>query len=272
MMKKLLSFLMIGSCAILVAQKANAQACTPDAQFAGDPGIYPDSAMGYLPDACSNEVYAQTITVVLPSDTTVNFPGVGVVTLVMNYIKVDSAKVIVAAGDTSGVPADIGFTFECAPADCQFPGGASGCLQLNGNPTSADEGTWPLIVYVTANVTHPLLGTFDAPQSIIANYIITINNCNGVETLNSNLFELGQNIPNPTSGVSTINFTTPTSTNVDFKVFNILGEQVHSQKIGAVSGLNKIKYNASELAQGVYVYTLTNGNTTISKRMVVAGK
>lgn len=272
MMKKLLSILMIGTCAIFAAQNANAQACTPDPQFAGDPGIYPDSAMGYLPAACSGDPYAETITVVLPTDTTVNFPGVGVVTLVMNYIKVDSAKVIVAAGDTSGVPADIGFTFECSPSNCQFPGGASGCLQLNGSPTSADEGTWPLIVYVTANVTHPLLGTFDAPQSIIANYIITIENCGAVETLNNSKFEVGQNIPNPANGSTTINFTSPAPSSVDFKVYNMLGMVVKNNKIDAVSGLNKINFNTNELAQGVYVYSITNGNTTITKRMVVSGK
>lgn len=272
MMKKLLSFLMIGSCAIFMAQNAFSQACTPDPQFAGDPGIYPDSAMGYLPHACAGQPYSQAITVVLPTDTTVNFPGVGVVTLAMNYIKVDSAKIIMAAGDTSGVPADINFSFSCAPANCNFPGGQSGCLQLTGAPTAANIGTWPLIVYVTANVTHALLGTFDAPQSIISSYVITIDDCSGIETLNTSKFEVGQNIPNPANGSTTINFTSPTSSTVDFKVFNMLGMVVKSEKIDATSGINKIKFNTNEFSQGVYVYSITNGNTTITKRMVVAGK
>lgn len=279
MMKKLLSFLMIGTCAVIAAQNANAQsggsACTPDPQFAGDPGIYPDSAMGYLPNACSNQAYAQTITVVLPTDTLVDFPGVGLITLTMNSIKVDSAKIImdgIGGIDTSGVPSDINFSFDCSPSNCTFPGGQSGCLQLNGNPTTEDEGVWPLIVYVTANVTHSLLGTFDAPQSIIANYIITIENCGAVETLNTSKFEVGQNIPNPANGSTTINFTSPTPSTVDFKVYNMLGMVVKNNKIDAVSGLNKVNFNTNELAQGVYVYSITNGNTTITKRMVVAGK
>ena len=272
MMKKLLSFLMIGSCAILMAQNANAQACTPDASHAGNPGIYPDSITGLEP-APAGVIYNQVITVVLPSDTTVNFPGVGVVTLTMNYIKLDSAKLIVAPGDTSGYLSDINFTYACNPDTCYFAGGSSGCLVLQSNtPSVADTGTYQLIVYVTANVTHALLGTFDAPQSIIDDYFIVITGPDAVETLNTSRFEVGQNIPNPANGTTTINFTTPNQTTVDFKVYNMLGMVVQSQKVDAVSGMNKIKFNSSEFAEGVYVYTVTNGNTTISKRMVIAGK
>lgn len=173
MMKKLLSLLMIGSCAIFMAQNADAQNCTPDPQYAGNPGIYPDSAAGYLPEACIGQAYSQVITVVLPTDTTVNQPPLGDITLTMNYIRVDSVKIVIAPGDTSGVLDDIHFTYSCEPPSCQFPGGQSGCLLLSGNPVAGDEGHYPLVVYVTANVTHVILGTFDQP-SAITTYTIEI--------------------------------------------------------------------------------------------------
>jgi hypothetical protein len=264
MMKKLLSFLMIGTCAVLTAQNANAQACTPNPIYAdSSAGIYPDSAtfrswswVGQV-----GEAYDRQITVKIPSDTTVNFPGVGIVTLTVNYFKVDSV-----VGQPSG------FSYVCSGSQdsCYFVGNSTGCIQISGNPTVVGE--YPLSVYVTANVTHALLGTFNAPQSVITSYIIDVDNSASVETLNANKFEVGQNIPNPASGSTTINFTSPVASTVDFKVYNMLGMVVKNNKIDAVSGLNKINFNTNELSQGVYVYAITNGNSTITKRMVVSGK
>jgi len=260
MMKKLLSFLMIGACAIFTAQNANAQACTPDNQYAGNPGIYPDTIQN-LPVGEAGNVYHAVITAVVPSDTTVDFPGVGIVTLTINYMKIDSAV---------GQPT--GFTYACNPADCSFPGNSINCISLDGNPTLADTGTYPLIVYVTANVTHALLGTFDAPQSMVTGYNIVIEGPGAVEVLDATKFEVGQNIPNPANGTTTINFTSPNPSAVDFKVYNMLGMVVKSQKIDALRGVNKIKFNTNELSQGIYVYEITNGNTSITKRMIVSGK
>lgn len=257
-MKKLLTFLMIGSCAFI----ANAQtACTPDNSHAGNPGIYPDTVQNLAP-ATVGIAYDETITVVIPSDTTVDFPGVGIVTLTVNYMRVDSVV---------GHPSS--FTYGCNPADCSFPGGSIGCMAVMGTPVTGDVGTHPLTVYVTANVTHALLGTFDAPQSTVNGYKIVVNSGNSsVEQLDINKFQVGQNIPNPANGSTLINFTSPTPSTIDFKVYNMLGMVVKNQKIDAVSGMNKINFNTSELSQGVYVYSLTNGTQTITKRMVVSGK
>lgn len=260
MMKKLLSLLMIGSCAIIANAQTGGTACTPDQQYAGNPGIYPDTVQN-LPVGEAGNPYQAVITAVVPSDTTVDFPGVGIVTLTINYMKIDSAV---------GQPE--GFTYSCNPADCSFPGNSINCISIDGNPTIADTGTYPLIVYVTANVTHALLGTFDAPQSTVTGYQIVIEGPGAVEVLDANKFEVGQNIPNPANGSTTINFTSPAPSTVDFKVYNMLGMVVKNDKIDAVSGVNKIRFNTNELAQGVYVYAITNGNTTITKRMVVSGK
>lgn len=266
MMKKLLSILMIGTCAVLTAQNANAQACTPDPLYADSAGgIYPDSATfrSWSWAGHAGEAYSRQITVNAPADTTVDFPGVGVIDLTIEYFRVDSV-----VGQPSG------FNYVCSGSQdsCVFMGNTSGCIQISGNPTTSDIGSYPLSVYVTARVTHILLGTFFAPQSVITSYIIDIDNSASVETLNANKFEVGQNIPNPANGSTTINFTTPTPSTVDFKVYNMLGMVVKNNKIDAVSGLNKINFNTNELSQGVYVYAITNGNTTITKRMVVSGK
>ena len=201
-MKKLLSFLMIGSCAIFTAQNANAQACTPDNSHAGNPGIYPDTVQN-LPIGEAGNPYQAVITAVIPQDTTVDFPGVGIVSLTINYMKIDSAV---------GQPA--GFTYACNPADCSFPGNSINCISLDGNPTIADTGTYPLIVYVTANVTHIALGTFDAPQSTVTGYQIVIDGPGAVEVLDANRFEVGQNIPNPANAVSYTHLTLPTNREV----------------------------------------------------------
>ncbi|MGE0636235.1 MAG: T9SS type A sorting domain-containing protein [Bacteroidia bacterium] len=259
MMKKLLSLLIIGSCAVVANAQTGGTACTPDQQYAGNPGIYPDTVQN-LPPAVVGAAYDAVITAVVPSDTTVDFPGVGIVTLTINYMKIDSAV---------GHPASLDYA--CNPADCSFPGNSINCISIYGTPQAGDVGTYPLTVYVTANVTHALLGTFDAPQSTVTGYQVVVGDV-GVEVLDANKFQVAQNIPNPANGSTTINFTSPSPSTVDFKVYNMLGMVVKNNKIDAVSGMNKINFNTNELAQGVYVYAITNGNTTITKRMVVSGK
>ena len=56
---------------------------------------------------------------------------------------------------------------------------------------------------------------------------------------------------------------------VTFTLTNLLGEVVNSQNIAAPKGLNKITFDASNMSNGVYLYTITDGKNTISKKLIV---
>jgi len=85
-------------------------------------------------------------------------------------------------------------------------------------------------------------------------------------------FALRQNYPNPFNPTTNINFTLPEPGNVTLKVYNMLGQEVATLINNEYRGANathSILFDASRLSSGVYFYTLTYGNKTVSKKMVL---
>lgn len=82
-------------------------------------------------------------------------------------------------------------------------------------------------------------------------------------------FYLGQNFPNPFNPSTQIKFGITDAVNVDLRVYDILGSEVsvilNNEFLSA--GAYNVKFDASKLASGVYVYKLTAGSNTISKKM-----
>lgn len=110
--------------------------------------------------------------------------------------------------------------------------------------------TTPNEIYVTS-LTHTITGVND-------------NN----EVVSS--FELGQNYPNPFNPVTTIKYSVPSTGNVVLKVYDVLGREV-STLINRVqeAGQHSISFDASALSSGMYIYTITSGNFTASKKMML---
>jgi hypothetical protein len=83
------------------------------------------------------------------------------------------------------------------------------------------------------------------------------------------LNELMQNVPNPFSGSTEIGFTVPEDGKYTLKVYNYLGEEVATLYDGAAfTGENyKVTFDGSSMQSGIYLYTLTNGEFRITKRM-----
>ncbi|KAA3608424.1 MAG: T9SS C-terminal target domain-containing protein [Calditrichaeota bacterium] len=84
-------------------------------------------------------------------------------------------------------------------------------------------------------------------------------------------FDLKQNFPNPFNPTTEINFTLKAAQEVTLEVFNTVGQKVavllNNQKMK--NGLNKVTFNANGFASGVYYYTLTAGDLTSTKKMVL---
>ncbi|WP_179333261.1 T9SS type A sorting domain-containing protein [Winogradskyella costae] len=91
-----------------------------------------------------------------------------------------------------------------------------------------------------------------------------------VNTVNAE--ELGfTTYPNPTNGVSYIEFTPQTTGNVSIEVFDINGRNVGRifNEEAYPGKVYKAEFNASNLAAGLYVYKITTGNSSITKKFVV---
>jgi len=90
-------------------------------------------------------------------------------------------------------------------------------------------------------------------------------------------FALAQNYPNPFNPTTTIKYSIPvkeakfaSTTNVKLNVYDILGRKVATLVNSVqVSGNYSVQFNASELPSGVYFYTLTAGDYSATKKMML---
>lgn len=83
-------------------------------------------------------------------------------------------------------------------------------------------------------------------------------------------FVLEQNFPNPFNPSTKINFVLPQSGFISLKVYNILGNEVATVvSENLPSGIHRIEFNATNLSSGTYFYTLTSGNFSETKKMIL---
>jgi choice-of-anchor B domain-containing protein len=82
-------------------------------------------------------------------------------------------------------------------------------------------------------------------------------------------FSLDQNYPNPFNPSTVIRFSLPTAGYVTLKVFSVLGEEVATLVNGPTEpGNHEISWNAAGLPSGVYVYRLSAGHYSSSKKLL----
>jgi hypothetical protein len=249
-MKKLLLFAL----AIFAFSFANAQ-CTPDPQYTS-PGIYPDSATNLM-EAYETIAYTQIITNVVPADTCVEIiPGFPCTNLTLDSVVVESF---------TGLPA--GLNFECDNPEWQFPGGQTGCAIISGTPPLGSAGTYPLTIQLSAYV-----GGLGIPNPFTLEYyeIIVLPAPNSVNENRNISFSIKQNNPNPFDEITSIEYSLTESGKVTFEVYNIVGEMVDSKSYNGMKGMNRLQFDGSDLANGAYIYKMTNNGNTITKRMVIS--
>jgi hypothetical protein len=74
-------------------------------------------------------------------------------------------------------------------------------------------------------------------------------------------YQLAQNYPNPFNPSTSISFTLPVSAFVSLKIYNILGNEVTTLVNQLVqAGKHEVKFDATGLPSGVYLYTLRAGD------------
>lgn len=82
-------------------------------------------------------------------------------------------------------------------------------------------------------------------------------------------FTIVGNYPNPFNPSTTIKFQLPNQSVVEFKVFNTLGQLVFEQSYELSAGTVEIPFNGQQLSSGLYMYSLTVNQKTMTKTMLL---
>ncbi len=83
-------------------------------------------------------------------------------------------------------------------------------------------------------------------------------------------FELSQNYPNPFNPSTTIQFTLARHTNVELKVFDLLGREVAilvDEALG--SGTHEVVFDADDLPSGIYIYRIQTGEFVQARKLTI---
>ncbi len=86
-----------------------------------------------------------------------------------------------------------------------------------------------------------------------------------------NGFSLKQNYPNPFNPNTKIRFSVPKASNVSLLVYDVTGKLVATlaNNQAVTAGVKEVEFSASNLASGIYFYTLKAGEFTETKKMIL---
>ncbi len=256
--------------------------CIPDLSciaVGADHGICPDSTTG-IPSGIVNQAYTTTMSIKIPSTTvsggsTYNLTHFAVQDVLIdltntgNFVPLSNIGLSYDGSGSNTPSGASGISGYTMTQHCYWSAPGNGCVVVSGTPNTV--GTFPIKITSQARALALVIYIWSpAPDNF--DYKLVITAPASVETLDLTKFEVEQNAPNPFTGKSEIRFSSVNSNNVDFKVFNLLGSVVYSNSFKADKGANSINIEANTFAPGVYMYSIKNGDQTITKRMIVASK
>lgn len=83
-------------------------------------------------------------------------------------------------------------------------------------------------------------------------------------------YMLGQNYPNPFNPTTRIDFSLPKEGYVEIDIYDVTGKKVSSLvRDPFKAGTYSVEFNASNLASGIYFYTIRSGDFTATKKMLL---
>ncbi len=111
-----------------------------------------------------------------------------------------------------------------------------------------------------------------------ASYFQNFYNSNLIDTLNSSPYyvapegyRLFQNYPNPFNAVTNLEYELPKTSDVEIKIYDILGRLVKTivNEKAQVRYIYKVLFDAKNLASGIYFYRIRAGNFVETKKMIL---
>ena len=103
-------------------------------------------------------------------------------------------------------------------------------------------------------------------------YLLAVNGTSSVDELSDSPdgFILSQNYPNPFNPSTRIQYQVPSTSHINLKVYDVLGNEVATLVNEEKSvGSYEIVFDAKELSSGIYFYTIKAGSFVETKKMIL---
>lgn len=268
-MKKLLLLFFAG----VLSFQAFGQSCTPDETLPDSVVIAP---LPFLPDvegtglmdtACVNSYFETVLYFNIPD-------SIEVFNTQVPLTSVSMAQ----TGAVIDLPA--AYEYSCNPPNCSFQADSSGCIIIYGTGEAADEGVHDLKVAVTISAGGFSLDR-ELPDGILVsgNYYFHVKpegseNCtiiNDVEEVFADQFSV-TNSPNPFFSTTEVSINSKVSGKYQLTIQDMVGKVLQRDELNIVEGLNTFTFDGSQLPAGIYIYTVSDGQNSISNKMLVGNR
>lgn len=150
-----------------------------------------------------------------------------------------------------------------------YTNGQNDLLQVVASRLIMSPGEIDTVTFaITAGQTYALLLNATNQISIAYQGVITDVPGEGGNLLPEN-YTLHQNYPNPFNPMTVISFDLPRASNYNLEIYNINGRKVKSFENTAPAGTVKLEWDATGKSSGIYLYKLTAGEFSASKKMLL---
>ncbi|GJM35305.1 MAG: hypothetical protein DHS20C18_43060 [Saprospiraceae bacterium] len=249
----------------------SAQSCQPDPSIPDSIIVAPlpytneNPELGIQDTACANGYFETLIFMNIPNT----------IVVFGNEVPLDSVS-MASSGGISDLPASL--SYACNPPNCVFEADSSGCIVIYGTPSEGEIGMYDLKVNVTIHAGGLMLDRALPDQVIVnGNYFFFVQaegspNCtivSGIDEENPIAFSL-YNQPNPFTDFTEIKLDSRVNGNFQLIVQDLVGKTYHRAPINLQEGQNTITFDGSQLANGMYIYTITDGKSSISEKMILS--
>lgn len=276
-MKKLL-LLSLFSFTLMTLTYAQPDGCVPNAQYQDSTfGVYPapyhvdnNPDGGIQETACANTPYYFTWTIKIPE--TITISGF--------TVNIDSIRV--AETDAIGnLPAGMEYRFN--PESGLFlPSDTIACITIYGSPEVV--GIYDLKITMTiysqdllitgsnffeATLPDPAFPATDGKYELEVveegNADCFVDSADDVLAASFSI----RNLPNPFSDFTNIEIVAERSEELIFRVFDLVGNEIHRETISVIQGINNHEFDGGRLANGIYMYTIEKDGALVSEKMII---
>lgn len=173
----------------------------------------------------------------------------------------------------NNLPASMDYV--CNPPNCVFAAETKGCILVSGTATVDEIGEYDLTIDATINAGLELDVVVPGDLEEGSHYYLTVKeegsmNCFMTNT-SSVLTEVSRlsNRPNPFGSFTQVVVEAAQRGQYQFFVTDLLGRELHQQQVQLAEGENTIDFDGSQLAEGMYLYGITDGRRVATSKMII---